>query len=214
MQLQKLNLYSFLCFVSLLLVACGDAENSNGNATGGGDGSEAPVDEITLPTECTVEDINDAFDTNCETARVTFGGDVIVDSIEDNNEITMIASKKNGGSGGSKWFSARITLSGPLTILLPTQIPAAGKAGNGQKLYVNFNDTVDCAWYSHANNKYRNPRCFTGAARNGGTSSGFSGGTEVANDRVESVTEMHMQVAGASGSGILTTATGTFEIEP
>ncbi len=84
----------------------------------------------------------------------------------------MVASKKNGGVGGSRFFDGALVLDEPAALALPEVIPADGKAGNGQELYVLLNGEIDCAWYSARDSQYQGYRCFEGATRNGGTSSG------------------------------------------
>ena len=161
--------------------------------------------------ECMIADLNDAVDPAC--LSVIFNGAVLSGVSSDGTQVIAKASRRGGGTGGTKWFDSQKTFSTPIDLVLPSQIPAFGNAGNGQKLYIKFNDQTDCAWYSHANAKYQNPRCFDGATRKPSVSSGFTGGVEVDHVRMDGVTKLTMTVNGSTGSGTLTTASATFPID-
>jgi hypothetical protein len=149
----------------------------------------------------------------CNDLIVLLDGNILANTEINSTQIIMVASKRNGGTGGSKFYDANLTLDEAKDLALPNTIPAVGNAGNGQKLYIKFNDEIDCAWFSHAQSEYRNPRCFEGASRNGGSPSGFSDGDELFLTTINDFTTLEMQVNGASGNGVMTTATATFEIE-
>lgn len=199
--------------VTAVLSGCGGANSDADNLAEVGNSpiTPSPVIEPIAPVaptdpdlECTILTLLDPVDTAC--TRVVIGSTVLANRQDSATTLTLTASKKNGGSGGTKWFDSRATVSPATDFALPLSIPAQGNAGNGQKLYMRFNDTLDCAWYSFAANQYRNPRCFIGATRNGGASSGFSGGTEVNATKALAVTSVKMTVNGSSGGGVLTTA--------
>lgn len=167
---------------------------------------------------CTSSLISDGYEITCSNGTIyidtTLGESSDLNGVEITpTEVILTASKKNGGAGGSRWFDALATLDPPQTLSLPASIPAEGNPGNGQKLYVLFDDGTDCAWFS-GGGAYGSYRCFTGATRNGGTPSGFSGGTEVFPSEIVGASTVDMTVAGASGSGVITTATATFVIVP
>lgn len=187
--------------------APGVAGPPGGDGADGGDGvgcsSSLMVDgyEMTCPTGSLYVDTMTGISTQLN--------DVAVNA----NDVVLTASKKNGGAGGSRWFDATATLEPTETLVLPNSIPAVGNPGNGQKLYVLFDGVIDCAWFS-GGGSYNAFRCFTGATRNGGTPAGFEGGTEVFLSEVDDVGTIEMTVAGAQGSGVITTATATFAFAP
>ncbi len=171
---------------------------------------------------CASSLLADGYEITCSNGAIyvdtTLGTTTTLSSVDVSTaSVVLVASKKNGGTGGSRWFDADVDLGAPETLTLPSSIPAVGNPGNGQKLYVLFTRDgavdVDCAWFS-GSGEYGSFRCFEGATRNGGTSAGFTGGTEVFITEVVDATSLDMNVAGASGSGDITTATATFTIVP
>lgn len=170
----------------------------------------SPEEGITLPEECEITSLDSPPDVECEQSRMVYSGDIIADSVEEADAFVMTASKKNGGTNGSVFFRSHLFAEEPHSVSLPNKIPAEGKAGNGGKLYILFNNSVDCAWFAHGNKEYRDPRCFINATRDGGSRSGFTGGTEISNESIDDVFEIHMEINGASGNGVLTTAIATF----
>lgn len=201
---------------TLLLVSCGKRETivEREVLVNGPGETQDPLPQQPDPSSsCVLSQLDDQAILTCNDMIVLLNGNILANTEINSNQIKVIASKRNGGTGGSKFYDANLTLENATDLTLPTSIPAVGNAGNGQKLYVLFNGVIDCAWFSHAGNQYRNPRCFEGATRSGGSSSGFTGGTELFLATINDVTTLEMQVNGASGSGIMTTATATFKIE-
>lgn len=208
----KSNILFLVGFI-LLFTSCGKtqeelkklAEDNNGTNE-----TNAPGTEISLEKICEITSFSDSTE-NC--TKIIYQGSVLMESKIENSTLTLVASKKNGGAGGSAWFNIAKESSTAVQLQLPNIIPATGNAGNGQKLYVLFNKTVDCAWYSSASTRYQNFRCFQGATRNSGKSSGFVGGTELFINSVSNVTLIEMSLNGANGSGVITTATAQFLIQ-
>jgi len=208
------KLISIVLLSSLFLVGCGKRETIIEREVAVTTPGETLPQEPTAPTSsCALSTLGDQAVLTCDDLVVLLDGNILANTEVSETEIKMIASKRNGGTGGSKFFDAVLTLDEAKDLILPLSIPAIGNAGNGQKLYVKFNEQIDCAWFSHAGNQYRNPRCFEEATRDGGSTSGFNGGTEVFLTAINDVTILEMQVNGASGSGVITTATASFEVE-
>jgi hypothetical protein len=203
--------------LALILMSCGKEEQqtnpiSSTDITPTGESLPAeenqPVDEIVLQ-DCVI----DSWDiplTPC--ASIRKNGTLLSRNHLTDTAFEFTASKKNGGAGGTRWFDAKLEWNIAKNFLLPTEIFATGNAGNGQKLYIKFNDSLDCVWYSHAGIKYRNPRCFLGASRAPGNSVGFSGGSEVASSHALGVKKIWVSVNGASGNGVVTTVNSNFQI--
>jgi|GEM_PF-6139596 len=187
--------------LTLLLFSCGKSQEEL-----------AKLDTTEGSNSNLVCDITNLADSTANCAKITYQNQVLAETVVNQSNLTMVASKKNGGAGGSFWYNGTFSSTNPVNLQLPTSINASGNAGNGQKLYILFNDSIDCAWFSNALVRYNNFRCFQGATRNAGTSAGFTGGTEVFLGSISNVTKAQMTVSGASGSGVITTATAIFPI--
>ncbi len=201
---------SLILILAFTLTACGkDSESTSG----GSDPLAASPPAASDPSiaECIIADLNDFVDPLC--LSVIFDGAPLSVVTISESQVMAKASRRSGGTGGTKWFDSQNTFSFPVDLVLPTQIPAIGNAANGHKLYIKFNDQTDCAWYSSAGTRYQSPRCFDGATRSPGTSLGFTGGMEVGSIRMDAVTRITMTVNGSGGSGVLTTATANFLID-
>lgn len=122
------------------------------------------------------------------------------------DRLIMVASKKNGGEEGSVFFDSEYEAPEKYHLELPQIIQASGSPGNGQKLYILFNSTIDCMWASHADEDYRDPACYQNAERAPGTVEGFEGGEKLEITDLEEVEKIEMHVNGAEGDGVLTTA--------
>jgi len=157
-------------------------------------------------------DLTNLSDSTANCAKVTYQNQVLAETKVSQASLTMVASKKNGGAGGSFWYNSAISSTTPVNLQLPASIDASGNAGNGQKLYILFNNSIDCAWFSNASVRYNNFRCFQGATRNAGNAAGFTGGTELFLGSISNVTKAQMTVSGSSGSGVITTATAIFPL--
>jgi hypothetical protein len=124
------------------------------------------------------------------------------------------ASKRNGGTGGSLYFDKSQTLETPKTVVFPNTLQALSysQVGSGEKLYILFNNLVDCVWFSHSSSKsYKNPICKTGATRDPASPDGLIGGMSVPFAFVNPVSSVQMRVAGSSGSNIITTVDAAFD---
>jgi len=198
------------CMTLFITFGCGknaETETRAGNGETQQPGSGNSETEI----DCTLATLDDYAPGNCRSVSV--GESLIAGVLNSSaNEWTFVASRRSGGPTGTKWFNSEIKFEAALNLSLPMEITAeGGKAGNGHKLYIRFNDTLDCAWYSHANVRYRNPRCFINAERTPGTSTGFTGGSELIGASVSGVVKVHMSVNGSSGSNALTRALAIFQ---
>ncbi|MDH4469133.1 MAG: hypothetical protein QE271_13825 [Bacteriovoracaceae bacterium] len=161
--------------------------------------------------DCDFEDYYEHVPAGCVGKLMTVGVDheVVANAQEFSDHISFTATKKNGGSGGSRWYDARISLGLISNVMLPAviNIRPGGNAGNGQKLYLIFDNTVICSYRSSTGNKYINPICKLGGVIDPTKSDGFAAGlgsyqsdnTKVANFKIAQVT-----VNGASGSGVVT----------
>lgn len=89
---------------------------------------------------------------------------------------------------------------------LPQVIQASGAPGTDQKLYILFNDEIDCMWVSHADEDYKDPVCFENAERDPSTSRGFLEGQELELTSIEAVEKIEMHINSAEGDNVLTTA--------
>lgn len=159
---------------------------------------------------CQLSPFGDDHILECDYLTLLVEGNVLSKIHETEQELVVIASKKNGGTGGSQWVDTSYELESATLLALPASIPASGDAGNGQKLYIKFNDSIDCVWFSVAQNSYENYQCYRGGIRDASTPSGFSEGELLSLNEVEEVEKIEMHVNGASGSGIITTATAVF----
>lgn len=126
------------------------------------------------------------------------------------DRLIIVASKKNGGEGGSVFFDSEYETPEKYHLELPDIIQASGSPGNGQKLYILFNSTIDCMWSSHADEDYRDPVCYQSAERTPATPEGFEGGEKKEITDIEEVEKIEMHVNGAQGDGVLTTASAIF----
>jgi hypothetical protein len=194
--------------LSLVLFACGNENSQEGTATsaGGTDGNEnVSSSEI----DCVISSLEEALPSNCRS--ISMGANLLAGgSTDSSGNFRLTASRRSGGSGGTKWFNLTYRFPRPQSVSLPAEITATGNAGNGQKLYIRFNSNLDCAWYSSATRVYLGRRCFSGASRAPSTSSGFVGGTEIIVGTVADVSAIEMTVNGSSGIGVLTTAVAVF----
>jgi hypothetical protein len=139
----------------------------------------------------------------------------LIESVKQNpydldDRLIMIASKKNGGQDGSLFFDSEYETPQKYHLELPDKIQASGSPGNGQKIYILFNEVTDCMWTSETDEDYRNRVCYQNAERAPATSEGFAGGQEIELTDIESVEKVEMHVNGAQGDGILTTASAIF----
>ena len=173
--------------------------------------SPSPTHGDDSTADCDFRDYDEHVPAGCVGRQMTVGIDheVVADAQEFSDRITFTATKKNGGSSGSRWYDARISLGLISNVLLPAvvNIQSGGNAGNGQKLYLIFDNTVICSYRSLAGNKYTQPICKWGGVIDPTKSDGFASGigtyqadnTRVANFKIALVT-----VNGASGGGVVT----------
>lgn len=129
-------------------------------------------------------------------------------------EITMTAAKRNGGEGGSKWFDAALNLDTPVDLNLADDANiVTGDGGNGQKLYILFNDTIDCAYFSNSvSQTYENRYCVIGGTRNPSVPDGFDFGAQYTGGTIDDVTSIEMTVAGSDGDGVVTIVEVVFDL--
>ena len=161
------------------------------------------------PVDCDFETYQDHVPAGCVGHPMTVGGVIVADAEEFSDRIHFIATKKNGGTGGSRWYDARITLGIISNILLPVDvnIVAGGNAGNGQKLYFIFDNTVICSYRSVGSVKYANPICKLGGVIDPTKPDGFATGMgtyQPDNTRVNNFKILQVTVNGASGGGVVT----------
>lgn len=167
--------------------------------------SPDPTPDPIQPKQCVLENINAPVDDACLEGSISLAdGTLLAGSTTTERTARIVASKKNGGDGGSKFFEHRLRFPSATNIELPEKIPAEGKAGNGQKLYASFGSDVECAWFSKANKEYKDPKCFEGAERAPEKKDGFTGGREVDHDKIHGAEFMQIKVDGASGNGVVT----------
>lgn len=136
------------------------------------------------------------------------------DFSQNSSGFVIRASKRNGGAGGSLYFDKSQTLETPKTIVFPNVLQALSysQVGNGEKLYILFNNLVDCVWFSHSGSKsYKNPVCKTGATRDPASPDGLIGGMSVPFAFVNPVSSVQMRVSGSSGSNLITTVDAAFD---
>lgn len=160
--------------------------------------------------DCQLSPFGEDHILECDYLTLLVEGNILSKIHETDQELVMIASKKNGGTGGSQWVDAVYELETAALLALPTSIPAVGNAGNGQKLYIKFNDSIDCVWFSEAQSSYKNYQCYRAGIRDASKPSGFSEGELLSLNEIEEVEKIEMHVNGASGSGVITTATAVF----
>lgn len=165
-----------------------------------------PIAEEEESKECFLSDLEEALPAKCHT--VYFGKELIAGNSNNEEGITLIASKRNGGKSGSKWFDSSLELSESRILQIPSELQVNGNGGNGQKVYILINGSIDCVWTSHGAKKYRNPVCMIDAKRNPSDSTGFSGGSKV--EKIPAIKSLKMTVNGAQGNGVLTTVTAQF----
>lgn len=169
-----------------------------------------PEEENTIEV-CEITDLNQTIAGTCQS--VQYGNTLLAGSTQSQETVTIVASKRNGGSGGSRWFNSSLQLSQATALSLPEELTAAGNGGNGHHVYILINGSIDCVWTSHGAHRYRNPVCKMGATRNPSDSTGFSGGTSVATSAIPAVSRLEMTVNGSQGNGVLTTVTAVFTIQ-
>jgi len=193
----------------------GNTVEATTNQTSGTTGEVTPpIAEETIPPafeeekECFLVDLESELPKNCKS--IFYGKELIAGSSNDEEGITLIASKRNGGEKGSKWFDASLILADSRELFLPAELTVSGNGGNGQKVYILINGEIDCVWMSHGSKKYQKPRCMVNATRNASDASGFSGGSEVPLEKVFTIKSLQMTVNGAQGNGVLTTVTAKF----
>lgn len=171
--------------------------------------TSTPTPAPTVALDCDFDNYLEAVPTLCLGQRMTVAGVEVANSIDAGDRLSIKATKKNGGTGGSRWYDAKITLSSPIDVLLPQiiSIQSGGNAGNGQKLYLTFDQNVICSYRSHAASKYINPICKLNGSIDPSTGDGFSVGVgtyQADSTRVNGLSSVHCHVNGANGSGLVT----------
>lgn len=207
----KATVYLFATL--LLLTSCGErtrriVENQNTDS----ERVEGLLPNPSAENHCTLEPFGNDNILKCEYLTLLIEGNVLGKAHQTDLELVLVASKKNGGTGGSQWVDTTYELDQPSLLALPSSIPAVGNAGNGQKLYIKFNDSIDCVWFSHAQTSYQDHKCYRNAVRAPSLASGFSEGEELTINEIEDVEKVEMHVNGAQGDGVITTASAVFVI--
>jgi hypothetical protein len=159
--------------------------------------------------DCDFDDFEEHVPSGCVGHQMTVGPVIVADAAEFADRLTITATKKNGGPGGSRWYDVRFTLGILSNVFLPSaiNIQAGGNAGNGQKLYLIFDNTVLCSYRSSAGNKYINPICKLGGVIDPTQIDGLAVGMgtyQPDSSRVSNFSIVQVSVNGASGGGVVT----------
>lgn len=163
-----------------------------------------------LPPDCDFDHYQELVPKACLGHTMTVACDIVAETIKTNTKVVMTATKKNGGTGGSRFYDAKATFVSLTSVLLPATINVlpGGKAGNGQKLYLYFDNDVTCSYRSHANTKYITPVCKLNGQIDPGKTDGFAvgiGSYILDVSHVDDILSVHAHVNGASGNGTVTT---------
>ncbi|MCO5143285.1 MAG: hypothetical protein M9962_09375 [Oligoflexia bacterium] len=189
--------------------SCGKKENKSNS--GEIVVSNNPPVNNTEQKDCELHDIGETIPSTCTTIKFN---DTYLSKVEQlNDKIILIASRKNSGTTASRRFDTLATLETAVDINIPKIISAVGNPSSKKRLYIRFNNSIDCNWFSKSNSKYEKPRCFINAERDDNNKTGFVGGTEVSNTSISSVVKIEMSIYESSGNDAVTIATAEFTFQ-
>lgn len=157
--------------------------------------------------DCTLKTFGEDHILECKNLTVLIEGNILSRVQDNEDELIMVASKRNNDGGEDQWVDTEYELEAPTTLLLPQNIPATGETGSDHKIYIRFNDNIDCVWISNAQSDYTNYQCYQSALRAPELSSGFSEGEPIELTEIENVSKVQMHLNGAQDNELITTAT-------
>lgn len=200
-----------LIFTALMLFsACGKretiaekiVEKSIENNT-----TQAPFEAPIVET-CKLEPIGLGYTLTCASHTILVNGTTLSNIEINQDELILTASQivSDSGSGEeeTQWFDAVVEFETEKNLLLPEVISASKTLSANQKVYIQFNENLECVWFSNEDIEYHQYRCFENATRALDSEEGFIDGNEVFITVVEEITQVKMHITGSEELDIST----------